>query len=235
MRSFYQKKVQDIQQSHKKSIAALKKGAIDTATAEYVTDNEQELANVDDSGNADSPYETKAMNQQTGSSPHPAVGLDSEKKMLQARDVSHEHISQKADPKFVLSNEIIGLHFQQQQQQYNQQQLVIMHQQNQIQQLENLIRLSSLNRERPSRENSPEFRSKPSDGAIQTELDMLRSRVSRDEAAINGLHQEIKELLVRNAQLTAEIDLLNQAPKSPRLEQFQVFLFFIEFDSSSLF
>ena len=251
MRSFYQRKVHDIQQSHKKSIAALKKGETDIATAEYVIDTEQEVAMADDGGKAETHEMVSNSNQQINedSPPKTKDGRESETVSAQIREKSSGDSPQQASSAFMLSNEIIGLHFQQQQQQYNQQQLVIMQQQNQIQQLENLIRLSTLNRtpspqeapvekERPARKsNYSEFLTQPSNevAVIQSELDMMRARVSRDEATISGLYQEIKELLVRNAQLAAEVELLNQAPKSPRFEQFQVCISFNAFNLFIMF
>jgi hypothetical protein len=134
---------------------------------------------------------------------------------------------------FQITSDLIGLHFQQQQQQFNQQQLVIAQQQSQIQQLEGMYRLGIAGR---SRDNEAEVKpaaptvpvdrvhtiNSKSEESYQTELEMLRAKIGSDEAAIDGLQHELRDLLVHNTQLLAEVEGLRRMPKSPQQEQWQV-------------
>lgn len=219
----------ELQQRHKKAITSLKKGEGEVFDIDYVIDEGRTPIPEQEQDETESVTNHRTPNIEGNKN----VSIEAQAPLQsQSDDKFSASQPQQNAQGFILSNDILGLHFQQQQQQFNQQQLVISQQQNQIQQLENLIRINAVNQ--GILESTDEVKLRRKSGSqlqpeitddvtlVRSELDVMKARASRDDATIASLHKEIKELLIRNAQLSAEIDLINQAPKSPRAEQFQV-------------
>ena len=228
VRTFYQKKVIELQTRHKKAMVALKKG-------EKVEEEIEYLLPSCNGKKKEEPVEAKTLGD--------TIQVTKDDKDLGAVPItpSPDELASSAGAlvgdaptkgQYHVTSELVSLHFQQQQQQFNQQQLVIAQQQSQIQQLETLFRLTNeklaAKPEQPSSlpPSPPPSKAmsfcKRSEDAYIAEISLLQAQVKASEAATIILQTEVRDLMTRNTQLQGELEMIRRLPKSPQLEHFEV-------------
>lgn len=230
IRSFYQKKIIDIQQKHKKALVALRKGEAVADEVDYVIDETESPEQM-----VVSPEMPLPMPEQIDASIKP-IALERTTKD-ETSDITSPptvtalpqtvHNAVPHSSSFGITNDLISMHFQQQQQQFNQQQLVISQQQSQIQQLESFVRLNLAQKQEqeiraPVAAPSPVLTSDYSRGDVE----LLQERLRAEEGTVLRLQNEVKQLIFKNAQLEGRLEMERSAPKTPQLAQFQVSVYF---------